>query len=141
MVTIIELGKNDGNRITRLSDRLMDGAESLNNEIRGPTNWRGRGVINLLRIMQSSILSLDERLDGNWVSIFIKLGPKRNKQMLVNTETCNVSVCIMFNLYDVSIELTIFDDILSVRNAGHCEYEGACNEMLPFRSRRVGDAN
>jgi hypothetical protein len=76
MVAIIELGKNDGKRITRLSDRLMDGAESLNNEIRGPTNWCGRGVINLLRIMQSSILSLDERLDGNWVSIFYQARAK-----------------------------------------------------------------
>ena len=65
MVATIELGKKDWNLVTALSVRLMDGAESLYNEIRGPMNWHGRGVINVLSIMQSSILSLDERFDGN----------------------------------------------------------------------------
>jgi hypothetical protein len=75
------------------------------------------------------------------VNVFVRLGSKEKKQMLLNTETRNVSVCTVFDLYDVSVELTIFDDILSVCNAGHHEYERACNGKLPIRSRRVGDGN
>jgi hypothetical protein len=51
MVVIIELGEKDGNLIMGLRVKLTDGAKSLNNEIRGPMNWRGRGVINILSIM------------------------------------------------------------------------------------------
>ena len=96
MVATIELGKKDGNLVTALSVRLMDGAESLYNKIDGPRNWRGRGVINVLSIMQSRILSLDKRFDGNWVSVSVRLGPKGKNWMLVNTETQKVSVCIVF---------------------------------------------
>ena len=141
MVAIIELGERDGNLITGLQVKLTDGAESLYNEIGGPTNWRGRGVNNILSIMQSSILSLDERLDGNWVSVFVRLGPKGKKQMLLNTETHNVSICIVSIRTDVSVKLTISDDILSVCNAGHHEYKGACDGTLPIGPRRVGDGN
>ena len=92
----IELGKEDGNLVTALSVKLMDGVESLYNKIGRPRNWRGRGVIDVLSKMQSSILSLDNRFDGNWVSVFVRLELKGKKQMLVNTETRKVSVCIVF---------------------------------------------
>jgi hypothetical protein len=61
--------------------------------------------------MQSSIRSLDKRLDGNWVSIFVRLGLRGRNQMPLNTETRNVSICIVSIRTDVSVELTIFDDI------------------------------
>ena len=85
MVATIELGEQDGSLITGLRVKLMDGVESLYNKIGGPTNWRGRGVINILSNMQLSIRSLDKRLDGNWVSVFVRLGLKGKKQMLLNT--------------------------------------------------------
>ena len=141
MVATNVLGERDGSLITGMHVKLTDGAESLYNEIGGQTNWRGRGVNNILNNILSSILSLDKRLDGNWVSVFVGLGPKGKKQMLLNTETRNVSICIVLIRTDVSVELTIFNDILSVCNADHCEYEGACNGTLPIRPRRVGDGD
>jgi hypothetical protein len=99
MVATIKLGERDENLITGLRIKLTDVAEALYNKIGRPTNWRGRGVINILSNMQSSIRSLDIRLDGNWVSVFVRLGPKGKTQMLLNMETRNVSLCIVFNLY------------------------------------------
>jgi hypothetical protein len=70
MVATIVLGEQDGSLITGLRVKLMEVAEVLYNKIGGPTNWRGRGVNNILNNMQSSIGSRDEKLDGNWVSVF-----------------------------------------------------------------------
>ena len=48
----------------------MEGVESLYNKIGGPRNWQPRWVINVLNEMQSSITSVDEGFDGNWVIAF-----------------------------------------------------------------------
>jgi hypothetical protein len=58
-----------------------------------------QGVNNILNNLLSSIRSLDKRLDGNWVSIFVRLGPRGKKQMLLNMETRYASTCIVFDLY------------------------------------------
>ena len=58
-----------------------------------------QGVNNILNNLLSSICSLDKRLDGNWVTIFVRLGPRGKKQMLLNTETRYASTCIVFDLY------------------------------------------
>ena len=73
-----------------------------------------QGVINILNNLLASIRSLGKRLEGNWVSAFIRLGPKGEKRMLLNMETRKASVCIVFNSYNVSVELTIFNDISQV---------------------------
>ena len=141
MVATIVLGERDESLIMGLHVKLMNGVESLYNEIRGPSKWCGRGVNNILNNIISSSCSLDERLDGNWVSVFVRLGPKGKKQMLLNTETRYVSICIVSIRTDVSVELTSINDILSVCNAAPCEYEGACNRALPIGSHRVGNGN
>jgi hypothetical protein len=69
----------------------------------------------MLNDLLVSICSLDNGLEGNWVSAFIRFGPKEEKRMLLNTETCKASICIVFfNSYDVSVELTIFYDVSRV---------------------------
>ncbi len=99
MVATIVLGEQDISLITGLHVKLTDGVEALYNKIGGPSKWCGRGVNNILNNILSSICSFDERLDGNWVSVFVRLGPKGKKQMLLNTETRYVSICIVFDLY------------------------------------------
>ena len=108
------LGEQGEFLITRFHVKLTDVANALYYAIKGPSKWRGRGVINILNNLLVSIRSLDKRLEGNWVSAFIRLGPKEEKQMLLNTETRKASVCIVFNSYDVSVKLTIFDAISQV---------------------------
>ncbi len=71
----------------------------MHNEIGRPLKWHGRGVNNILNNLLSSIRSLDKRLDGNWVSVFVRFGPRGEKQMLLNTETRYVSICIVFDFY------------------------------------------
>jgi hypothetical protein len=107
MVATIVLGKQGDLLIMRFHVNLMDVANALYYAIQGPSK---RCLNNLL----VSIGSLDDRLEGNWMSAFIRLGPKGEKWMLLNRETCMASVCIVFNLYDVSVKLTIFDDIFQV---------------------------
>ena len=114
MVATIVLGEQGEFLITGFHVKLTDVANALHYAIQGPSKWRGRAVINILNNLLASIGSLDERLEGNWVSAFIRLGPKGEKRMLLNTETCKASVCIVFNSYNVSVELTIFYDIFQV---------------------------
>ena len=61
MVATIVFGEQDGSLITGLRVKLTEVAEALYKytQIGGPLNWHGRGVIYVLSIMQSSILSLD----------------------------------------------------------------------------------
>ncbi len=99
MVATIVLDEQDGSLITRFHVKLTDVANALYNEIGGPSKWCGRGVNNILNNLLSSIRSLDERLNGNWVSIFVRLGQRGEKQMLLNTETRYESICIVFDLY------------------------------------------
>jgi hypothetical protein len=78
---------------------LTDVANALYQAINGPSKWCGRGVNNILNNLLSSIRSLDKRLDGNWVSAFVRLRLNGEKRMLLNTETHYVSICIVFDLY------------------------------------------
>ena len=96
MVAAIVLGEQYGSQIMAFHVKLTDMANTVYHTIDGPSKWRGRGVNNILNNLLSSIRSLDEKLDGNWVSAFIRLGPKGEKRMLLNTETRKVSVCIVF---------------------------------------------
>ena len=95
MVATIVLGEQGEFLITGFHVKLTDVANALHYAIQGPSKWRGRAVINILNNLLASIGSLDERLEGNWVSAFIRLGPKGEKRMLLNTETCKASVCIV----------------------------------------------
>ena len=113
----------------------MEGVESLYNKIGGPRNWQPRWVINVLNEMQSSITRVFEGFDGNWVRICIKLGLKGKRQMLITMDTHKVNCMHHFYLYDVSVKLSIFDNVRSVCHAGHCNYKGACDGLLSFESR------
>jgi hypothetical protein len=98
-VATIVLGEQGGFLITRFHVKLTDVANALYYTIKGPSKWCGRGVHNILNKLLVSIRSLDERLDGNWVSAFVRLGSRGEKRMLLNTETRYVSICIVFDLY------------------------------------------
>jgi hypothetical protein len=99
MVATIVLGEQGGFLITRFCVKLTDVANALYFAIKGPSKWRGRGVNNILNNLLVSILSLDKRLDGNWVSTFVRLGSRGEKRMLLNTGTHYVSICIVFDSY------------------------------------------
>ena len=114
MVATIVFGEQDGSLITGLRVKLTEVAEALYKytQIGGPLNWHGRGVNNILNNLLVSICSLDERLDGNWVSAFVRLGSRGEKRMLLNTETRYVSIYALFLIRtNVSDKLTMFDDI------------------------------
>ena len=51
MVSIIELDREDGGRVEALGVELIDGAESLYDDIYGPRNWQPRCDINVLNEM------------------------------------------------------------------------------------------
>ena len=51
MVSIIELDREDGGRVEALRVELIDGAESLYDDIYGPRNWQPRCDINVLNEM------------------------------------------------------------------------------------------
>ena len=99
MVATIKLGEQDGSLIMAFHVKLTNVANALYYPIKGPLKWCGRGINNIMHNLLSSILSLDERLDGNWVSAFVRLGPRGEKRMLLNTVTRYVSICIVFDLY------------------------------------------
>ena len=99
MVATILLGEQDGSLIMAFHVKLTDVANALYYANEGPSKWRGSGVNNILNNLLSSIRSLDKRLDGNWVSAFVRLGLSGEKRMLLNMETRYVSICIVFDLY------------------------------------------
>ena len=90
MVSIIKLDSEDGDRVRGLSVDLTEGAESLFNKINGPRSFQPMWVVNILTRMQMEITSVNVGFDGNWLSIFIRLGPKGRKHMLISTETRKV---------------------------------------------------
>ncbi len=90
MVLIIKLDKEDGDQVQGLSVKLTEGAESLFNEINGPRSFQPMWVVDVLTGMQTNITSVNVGFDGNWLSIFIRLGPKGRKHMLISTETLKV---------------------------------------------------
>ena len=134
MVSIIELVREDGGWVEALSAELIEGVGLLYNKIGRSGSWQPRWVINVLNEMQSSITSVDEGFNGNWMSVLIRLGPKGRRQMRISMETRKVKCMHRFHLYDVSIELTIFDNVRLVHHAGHHKYKGACDGSLPFKS-------
>jgi hypothetical protein len=68
----------------------MEGAESLFNEIDRPRSFQPMWVVNVLAGMKTNITSVNEGFDGNWLSIFIRFGPKDRKHMLISLETRKV---------------------------------------------------
>ena len=89
MVSIIELDREDGDRVKGLSVKLTEGAESLYNQINGSRSFQPRWVVDILSDMQSKIISVNIGFDGNWLSVFIRLGPK-GRRRLISTKTCKV---------------------------------------------------
>ena len=83
MVSIIEMDKEDGDRVQGLSAELMEGAETLFNEIDGPRNFQPMWVVDVMTGMQTKIISVNVGFDGNWLSVFTRLGSKGRKHMLI----------------------------------------------------------
>ncbi len=131
MVSIIELDKGDGDRVQGLSVEKTKGAESLFNEINGPRSFQHMWVVNILTGMQTKITSVNVGFDRNWLSIFIRLGPKGRKHMLISMETRKVKWKHRSSLSRYIKRLTIRNNLCSDRHAGHREYEGACDGLLP----------
>ena len=90
MVSIIELDEDDGDQVQGLNVALTEGAESLLNEIEGPRSFQPMWVVDVLADMKTNITSVNEGFDGNWLSIFIRFGPKGRKHMLISSETRKV---------------------------------------------------
>ncbi len=90
MVLTIELDEDDRDRVQGLSVELTEGAESLFDKINGPRSFQPTWVIDDLTGMRTIITSVNQGFDGNWLSIFIRFGPKGRKQMLISTETWKV---------------------------------------------------
>ena len=92
MVSIIELDEDDGDRVKGLSVELTEGAELLFNKIDGPRSFQPMWVVDVLTGMKTKITSVNVGFDGNWLSIFIRFGPKGRKHMLVSLETWKVKL-------------------------------------------------
>ena len=90
MALIIELDREDGDRVKGLSVELTEGAELLYNKIDRPRSFQPRWVVNILNDMQSTIISVNIGFDGNWLSVFIRLRPKGRRWVLIFTETHKV---------------------------------------------------
>ena len=75
MVSIIELDSEDGDWVRGLSVNLTEGAESLFNKIDRPKSFQPMWVVDILTGMQTKITSVNVGFDGNWLSVFIRLGP------------------------------------------------------------------
>ena len=90
MVLIIELDSEDGDLVQGLSVDLTEGAELLVNEINRPRSFQPMWVVNILTGMQTKITSVNVGFDRKWLSVFIRLGLKGRKHMLISTETRKV---------------------------------------------------
>jgi hypothetical protein len=90
MVLIIELDEKDRDRVQGLSVKLTEGAESLFDEIDGPRSFQPTWVVNVLVGMKTTITSVNEGFEGNWLSIIIRFGPNGRKHMLISSETRKV---------------------------------------------------
>ncbi len=91
MVSIIILDEDNRDRVQRLSVELTEGAESLFGEIDGPRSFQPTWVVDVLVGMKTNITSVNEGFDGNWLSIFIRFGPKGRMHMLISLKTRKVS--------------------------------------------------
>ena len=83
MVSIIELDSEDGDWVRGLSVNLTEGAELLFNEIDRLRSFQPMWVVNILTGMQTKIISVNVGFDGNWLSVFTRLGSKGRKHMLI----------------------------------------------------------
>ena len=92
MSLIIELDKDNGDRVQGLSIGLMDGAELLFNKIDGPRSFQPMWVVDVLTGMQTNITSVNIGFDKNWLSVFIRFGPKGRKHMLISLETRKIKL-------------------------------------------------
>jgi hypothetical protein len=90
MVLIIKLDEDDGDRVQGLSVELTEGVELLFNEIDGPRSFQPMWVVDVLTGMRANITSVNEGFDRNWLSIFIRFGPKGRMHMLISSETRKV---------------------------------------------------
>ena len=90
MVSIIKSKKDNGDWVQGLSVELTQGAESLSDKINGPRSLQPMWVVDILTSMQTKITSVNVGFDGNWLSIFSRIGPKGRKHMLISTETREV---------------------------------------------------
>jgi hypothetical protein len=131
MVATIVLGEQGEFLIMGFLGNLTDVANALHYALQGPSKWRGRSVVKILNNLLVSIRSLDDGLEGNWVSAFIRFGMKVEKWMLLNTETCKASICIVFNSYDVSVNLTIVYDVSQVIMQAHVDTKEHTMERYP----------
>ena len=141
MVSIIELDKDNGDRVQGLSVKLTEGAELFFNKIDGPRSFQPMWVVGVLTGMQTNITSVNVGFDRNWLSVFIRFGPKGRKHMLISLETCKVKWKHCSCLSQYVNRLTIHNNLCSVRHAGHREDEGACDGSLPHYCQRVGNCN
>ena len=90
MVLIIELDEKDRDRVQGLSVKLTEGSELLFDEIDGPRSFQPTWVVDVLVGMKTTITSVNEGFEGNWLSIIIRFGPKGRKHMLISLETRKV---------------------------------------------------
>ncbi len=90
MVLINELDEDNGDWVQGLSVELTEGAELLFNEINGPRSFQPTWVVDVLTGMRTNITSVNKGFDRNWLSIFIRFGPKGRKHMLISSETRKV---------------------------------------------------
>ena len=90
MVSIIKLDEDDGDRVQGLSVELTEGAESLFNKINVPRSFQPMWVVDVLDGMKTNITSVNNGFGRNWLSIFIRFGPKGRKHMLISLETRKV---------------------------------------------------
>jgi hypothetical protein len=131
MVLIIELDEDDGDWVQGLSVELTKGAELLFNKINGPRSFQPMWVVDVLTGMKTNSTSVNKGFDGNWLSIFIRFGPKGRKHMLIFSETRKVKWTYRYCSSRYINRLRICNNFCSACHAGHCEDEGACDGSLP----------
>jgi hypothetical protein len=90
MVLIIKLDEHDRDWVQGLSVELTEGAKSLFDEIDGLRSFQPTWVVDVLTCMRTIITSVNKGFDGNWLSIFIRFGPKGRKHMLISSATRKV---------------------------------------------------
>jgi hypothetical protein len=76
IMSIIELDKDDGDRVQGLSVELSEGAESLFNEIDGPRSFQPMWVVDVLTGIQTNITSVNIGFAGDRLSVLSGLGQR-----------------------------------------------------------------
>jgi hypothetical protein len=68
------LDEKDRGRVQGLSVELMEGAESLFDEIDGPRSFQPTWVVDALVGARTIVTFANKGFDGNWLSIIIRFG-------------------------------------------------------------------